>query len=132
MPPLQSGLRTGSKRFDAHTWSIWAQQLAKKKNPEEALRMLENVVSDKKVPMSQQLPVFNTALDICGHHGKFNHAWNLFNDVNGLMLDVSNDLDEEEIANPKRTIASLPFKRFGRKQGQSRRPGHLGEGFEDF
>lgn len=81
MQTIQKGVKAVSKRFDAHTWSIWAQQLSKRSSAEDALRMLDNVIVDKKVPIAQQLPIFNTALDICGHNGKFNHAWALYNDV---------------------------------------------------
>lgn len=72
---------SSSKKFDAHTYSIWATEMSRRGKPEEALRMLENVLQERKVPRDNFTVMYNTAIDICGHHGKFNRAWKLFNDV---------------------------------------------------
>lgn len=71
----------GTRKFDAHTWSIWAQQMATRGNIEDAVRMLENAVADRKVGHEQAQVLLNTAINICGHDGKFNRAWGIYNDV---------------------------------------------------
>ena len=82
--PIQSINGPSSRRFDSHTWSIWAQQMAKRGNVEDAVRMLENAVAERKIPSDQAQVLFNTAINICGHEGKYNRAWGLFNDVPSL------------------------------------------------
>lgn len=72
------------RKFDAHTWSIWAQQMAARGNIEDAVRMLENAVADRKVGHEQAQVLLNTAINICGHDGKFNRAWGIYNDVSPI------------------------------------------------
>lgn len=77
----RSFLSTESRRFDAYTYSIRAERMAKQGNTEEAISMLENAVADRKIDQSGYQALFNTAIDICGHGGRFNRAWGLFNDM---------------------------------------------------
>ncbi len=81
------GKQLKSRKFDAYTWSIWAGRMASQGKVEDALNMIENRVAEKKIPKSQLTALFNTAIDICGHHGKFNRAWKLFNDMKKRCVD---------------------------------------------
>lgn len=90
--------RKQSRRFDAHTYSIWAREMARRGKPEEAISLLENVIAKKRLnkpvaadaapdgktvrdPTPAKVAIFNTAIDVCGHAGKFGRAWSLYNDM---------------------------------------------------
>lgn len=98
----KEGGKKQTRRFDAHTYSIWAKEMAKRGKPDEAISLLENVIVKKKGnprmvveegkvirdPRPSNV-IFNTAIDVCGHAGKFNKAWTIFNDVKfGLVQMV--------------------------------------------
>lgn len=82
-------LRVKAKRpFDAYTWSIWAKNMSERGKTDEAVSMLENVIAQKKLGGGTEAGprvLFNTAIDACGHAGKFNRAWSLFNDVRIIL-----------------------------------------------
>lgn len=84
------GAGTGGKRkFDAHTWSIWANNLSKQGKHEEALSMLENAIDKNRMGTDQYLVLYNSAIDICGHVGKFGRAWKIFNDMKKRSIKPS-------------------------------------------
>jgi len=55
--------------------------MAQRGKPDDALRMLENVVVEGKLQRKDWPSIYNTALDICGHLGRFSRAWKIFNDM---------------------------------------------------
>lgn len=65
------GLKSSSGRprlFDEHTVSIWAENMAKRGGKaEEAVNMVMNRMDSGKA--RHTTPLYNTALDICGHKG---------------------------------------------------------------
>lgn len=81
--------------FDAHTTSIWAENMAKRgAPPADAIKMLLNRMDKRGV--GQRPELYNTAIDICGHNGMLMDAAQLLHRM--IACNVSPN---------ERTISSL-------------------------
>jgi hypothetical protein len=63
-----TGRKANSRYFDAHTVSIFAENMARRgSSPNEAIRAIMNRMDRGRARHRPEL--YNTALDICGHNG---------------------------------------------------------------
>lgn len=83
------------RRFDAHTISIWAHNMVQRGgSAQEALRMLLGRLQRGRLPHTT--PLYNTALNICGHRGMLLEAGRILHQM--VARNVRSD---------ERTISSL-------------------------